>query len=58
MAHVRPCNDHEDIRHAFDGFPMLDLSIKYSVGNANGGPSTSRELVITNWESAPLGQLF
>jgi DNA adenine methylase len=37
---------------------MLDLSIKYSVGNANGGPSTSRELVITNWESAPLGQLF
>ena len=44
-------NDHPDIRRAFDGFPMLGLSIKYSVNNTTaGGPSTSRELVITNWE--------
>lgn len=38
-------------QHAFDGFPMLGQSIKYSVNNTTaGGPSTSRELVITNWE--------
>lgn len=33
----------------FDGLPMLGLSIKYSVNNTQGGPSTSRELVVTNW---------
>jgi DNA adenine methylase len=40
-----------DIRRAFEGFPMLGLTIKYSVNNAvAGGASTSRELVISNWE--------
>lgn len=44
-------NDHPDIRRVFDGFAMLGLSIKYSINNATvGSPSTSRELVITNWE--------
>jgi DNA adenine methylase len=44
-------NDHPGIRRALDGFPMLGLSIKYSVNNtAPGDPSTSRELVITNSE--------
>jgi DNA adenine methylase len=53
-------NDHPDIRRAFDGFPMLGLSIKYSVNNTTaGGPSTSRELVITNWEpGTQTGGLF
>ncbi len=52
-------NDHPDIRRAFDGFPMLGLNIKYSVNNASGGPSTSRELVITNWEpGTQTGGLF
>jgi DNA adenine methylase len=44
-------NEHPDIRRAFDGFPMLGLTIKYSVNNTVArGASTSRELVITNWE--------
>jgi len=44
-------NDHPDIRRAFDGVPMLGLSIRYSVNNTAGrGPSASRELVITDWE--------
>ncbi len=43
-------NDHPDIRRAFEGLPMLDLSIKYSVANVGSGQQTSRELVITNWE--------
>ncbi|KGS74458.1 putative prophage PSPPH06, adenine modification methytransferase [Burkholderia pseudomallei MSHR5596] len=52
-------NDHPDIRRAFDGFPMLGLSIKYSLNNATGGASKSRELVITNWEPGTLtGGLF
>ncbi|CAB3781989.1 hypothetical protein LMG27177_01137 [Paraburkholderia fynbosensis] len=28
---------------------MLRLNVKYSVNNTNGGPPSSRELVITNW---------
>ncbi|WP_121319304.1 DNA adenine methylase [Paraburkholderia sp. RAU2J] len=52
-------NDHPDIRRAFEGFPMLRLNIKYSVNNTNGGPSSSRELVITNWEpGTQTGGLF
>ncbi|EIP88566.1 prophage PSPPH02, putative adenine modification methytransferase [Burkholderia humptydooensis MSMB43] len=52
-------NDHPDIRRAFDGFPMLGLSIKYSLNNATGGAPKSRELVITNWEPGTLtGGLF
>lgn len=53
-------NDHPDIRRAFDGFPMLGLSIKCSVNNTTGaGPSTSREFVITNWEpGTQTGGLF
>ncbi|RAS38314.1 hypothetical protein BX591_102610 [Paraburkholderia bryophila] len=43
-------NDHADIRRALEGFPMLRVDIKYAVSNTNGGHSTSRELVITNWE--------
>ena len=31
-------NDHPDIRRAFDGLPMLELGIKYSVGNAQAAP--------------------
>ncbi|SMF44899.1 DNA adenine methylase [Trinickia caryophylli] len=53
-------NDHPDIRRAFDSFPMLGLSIKYSVNNTSGsGASTNRELVITNWEpGTETGGLF
>jgi DNA adenine methylase len=54
LALLKACRETKkspDIRRAFDGFPMLGLSIKYSVNNAaGGGASTSRELVITNWE--------
>lgn len=51
-------NDHPDIREAFKGFWMEGLDIKYSTGNAQGAPQTSRELVITNWEPAVMGGLF
>lgn len=50
-------NDHPDIRRVFDGLPMQGLDIKYSVGNNNGAPEASRELVITNWEVGS-GELF
>lgn len=51
-------NDHPDIRCVFAGFHMHELDIKYSVGNNHGEPTTSSELVITNWEPAALGRLF
>ena len=51
-------NDHPDIRRAFDGLPMLELGIKYSVGNAQAAPQESKELVLTNWEPRDLGGLF
>jgi len=51
-------NDHPDIRRAFAGHHMMELDIKYSVANAQGRPEASRELVITNWSPAELGQLF
>ena len=56
-----PCeviNDHPDIRGAFDDLPMLELGIKYSVGNNQAAPQVSQELVITNWDSRELGGLF
>lgn len=51
-------NDHPDIRRIFDGLTMMELDIKYSVGNNNGSPDTSHELVICNWEANDLGGLF
>lgn len=51
-------NDHPDIRQVFDGLHMLELSIKYSVGNNHGDPVASKELVITNWEPGVMGGLF
>lgn len=51
-------NDHPDIRQAFDGHHMMGLDIKYTVANARVNPDVSRELVITNWTPAALGQLF
>ena len=51
-------NDHPDIRRAFNGLHMLELGIKYSVGNNQAAPQVSQELVITNWDSRELGGLF
>lgn len=52
-------NDHPDIRRAFDGFPMHELDIRYSVGNQRQGrPDSSGELVIMSWEPSGLGGLF
>lgn len=51
-------NDHPDIRAAFAGFWMEGLDIKYSTGNNQGTPQSSRELVITNWEPTMMGGLF
>ena len=51
-------NDHPDIRAVFDGFTMMGLDIKYSLGSVHGQPGSSRELVITNWDSATVVGLF
>lgn len=51
-------NDHPAIRDAFQGLHMLELDIKYSIGNTAGKPQTSRELVITNWEPTAFDSLF
>ena len=51
-------NDHPQIREAFDGLMMHELEITYSVGVDRSGRPASRELVITNWDTAQLGQLF
>lgn len=48
-------NDHPDIRAVFQGLTFHDLGIKYSVGNAQGKPTESRELVITNWSPEVMG---
>lgn len=51
-------NDHPDIRRAFEGFTMMGLDIKYSIGSTHGQPGVSRELVITNWSADVMTQLF
>lgn len=51
-------NDHVDIRRAFDGHHMMGIDIKYSTGNVHGAVAASRELVITNWDTAATGGLF
>ncbi len=51
-------NDHPDIRQAFAGQVFHELGIKYSVGNNQGAPGESRELVITNYEPGVMGGLF
>lgn len=43
-------NDHPDIRDVFDGLTTREIDIKYSIGNTNGQPGVSKELVITNWD--------
>lgn len=50
-------NDHPDIRKVFDGLPMLELDIKYTLHSA-GDSQTSGELVITNWDAENTGGLF
>jgi DNA adenine methylase len=50
-------NDHPDIRKAFDGLPMLELEIAYTL--AKGAPTEKTgELVITNWDVENTGGLF
>ncbi len=52
-------NDHPDIRRAFEGFHMEQLSIRYSTGNQRqGGQAASSELVIMNWQPEVMGGLF
>lgn len=51
-------NDHPEIRRAFAGHHMLELSIKYSVGRAKGERKETGELVITNWDTSQSGGLF
>jgi DNA adenine methylase len=50
-------NDHPDIRKAFEGLPMLELDIQYSL-QKNGSPEKTGELVITNWDAENTGGLF
>ncbi|MBY4866427.1 MULTISPECIES: DNA adenine methylase [Burkholderia] len=44
-------NDHPDIRRAFDGFDMEEVSLSYTVGK--GGRDTVRgELIVYSWDRA------
>ena len=51
-------NDRPEIREAFAGLVMHDLEITYNVGTERAGRQASQELVITNWDSTALGDLF
>lgn len=51
-------NDHPAIREAFAGHHMMGLDIKYSVSNTAGPADSSKELVITNWDTEATGGLF
>ena len=51
-------NDRPEIREAFAGLVMHDLEITYAVGVDRTGREASRELVITNWDTTALGDLF
>ncbi len=51
-------NDHPAIREAFNGLHMEGLDIKYCVANTDGPQQVSKELVITNWDTAGSGSLF
>lgn len=43
-------NDHPDIRRCFEGFHVLEVPIKYTVG---GGQGVDRiELIISSWDVA------
>lgn len=39
----------------FTGLVFHDLDIRYSVANSPGSPSTSSELIITNYEPTTAG---
>jgi DNA adenine methylase len=51
-------NDHPDIRRVFDGLPMRELTIRYSVASRHGSPAESGELMITNFEPVATDRLF
>lgn len=51
-------NDHSDIRAAFTGLFMSELEITYCTGRQVSGRKPSRELVITNYDTADIGGLF
>lgn len=51
-------NDHPDIRRCFADQVFHELDIKYSVGNNQGAPKESGELIITNYSPQLFGGLF
>lgn len=43
-------NDHPDIRRCFEGFHIVEVPIKYTIG---GGQGVDRiELIISSWDVA------
>lgn len=53
---VLSINDHPDIRRAFDGFPVEEVDITYTVGGTTGGGDRSAartELVYFSWDRRP-----
>lgn len=46
---VLSINDHPDTRRVFEGFPMVPLQIRYTVGRA-GRNDAARELIIKSWD--------
>ena len=42
-------NDHPDIRRVFDGFNLIPLQIRYSIGGANRSEQPAWELIVKSW---------
>ncbi|MCF9017328.1 DNA adenine methylase [Pseudomonas syringae] len=52
-------NDHPEIRKVFEGFHSESLNIRYTTNNQRHKSSSStKELVVTNWNSSVLTGLF
>ena len=59
LADMQAATDRLRLRFIVPGDRhMLTLDIKYAVANTHGKPETSRELVITNWDTQFSGGLF
>jgi DNA adenine methylase len=48
---VLSINDHPEIRRVFDGFTMVPLQIRYTVGRT-GREAAAGELIIKNWDDS------
>jgi len=43
-------NDHPAIREVLDGFEMVPLQIRYTIGSADSRSAQAGELIIKSWD--------